>query len=180
MKTNSLICGKACVILLLFLFISNIAAGETLNYEWGTQLLKFKRTLPSDKEWVQFKPNDKPKYKNKILSYITAIDNKLIDKIVIVRIKSQPVVDYLFVNDKLYTIMENWGKVEQKTEMEIQSQLIRQFGQPVIQQDKNFYIYSYNTDKTKVLFYLVRLPEAKSSCKVYYYTKQLFRFLIVE
>jgi len=180
MKTNSLICGTVCAVILSFLSISHIAAGETLKYEWGTQLQKFKHTLPSDKEWEQFKPSDKPKYKNKILSYITAIDNKLIDKVVIVRIKSQPVVDYLFVNDKLYTIMENWGKVQQKTEMEILSKLISQYGQPVIQQDKNFYIYSYNTDKTKVLFYLVRLPEAKSSCKVYYYTKQLFRFLIVE
>jgi len=91
--------------------MSHIAAGETLKYEWGTQLQKFKSTLPTDKEWEQFKPSEKPKYKNKILSYITAIDNKLIDKVIIVRIKSQPVVDYLFVNDKLYTIMENWGKV---------------------------------------------------------------------
>ena len=180
MKTNNSICGTVCALILSCIFISHIAAGETLKYEWGTQLQKFKSTLPSDKEWEQFKPNDKPKYKNKILSYITAIDSKLIDKVIIVRIKSQPVVDYLFVNDKLYTIMENWGKVAQKTEMEIQSKLISQFGQPVTQQDKNFYIYSYNTDKTKVLFYLVRLPEAKSSCKVYYYTKQLFRFLIVE
>jgi hypothetical protein len=180
MKTNTLICGKVCFIILAILFVSHVAAGETIKYEWGTQLLKFKHTLPSDKEWVQFKASEKPKYKNKILSYITAIDNKLLDKVVIVRIKSQPLVDYLFVNEKLYTIMENWGTIEQKTEMEIQSQLINQFGQPIIQQDKNFYIYSYNTDKTKVLFYLVRLPEAKSRCKVYYYTKQLFRFLIVE
>ena len=180
MKKNSLFCRKVCVIIISLLCGSHIAVGNTLNFEWGAQLLKFKRTLPSDKEWVQFKPSEKPKYKNKILSYITAIDNKLIDKVIIVRVKSQPVIDYLFVNDKLYTIMENWGKVEQKTELEIQSRLIGQFGQPVIQQDKNFYIYSYNTDKTKVLFYLMRLPENKSSCKVYYYTKQLFRFLIVE
>ena len=180
MKTNSSIPGSVCAAMLLFLFLSHNAAGETLKYEWGTQLQKFKTTLPTDKEWEQFKPNDKPKYKNKILSYITAIDSKLIDKVIIIRIKSQPVVDYLFVNDKLYTIMENWGKIEQKTEMEIQSRLNKEFGQPVVQQDKNFYIYSYNTDKTKVLFYLLRLPEAKSNCKVYYYTKQLFRFLIVE
>jgi hypothetical protein len=175
MKTKSSICGTVCAIMLSLIFVSHIAADETLKYEWGAQLQKFKTTLPADKEWEQFKPSDKPKYKNKILSYITAIDEKLIDKVIIIRIKSQPVVDYLFVNDKLYTIMEIWGKIEQKTEMEIKSRLIKEFGQPVIQQDKDLYIYSYNTDKTKVLLYLER-----SNCKVYYYTKQLFRFLIVE
>jgi hypothetical protein len=162
------------------LFATEAIRSAPLQYEWGTQMLKVKKTLPSDKESVQFTPKDKPKYKNKILSYITAIDNKLLDKIIIVRVKSQPEIDYLFVNDKLYTILENWGNIDPKTEKDIQARLASIFGQPLIQQDKNFYIYSYNSDKTKVLYYLMKSPDGKSKCKVYYYTKQLFRMLITE
>lgn len=179
MKKKAILCSiavfTACALLITLPLYSN-----TLNYEWGTQLVKVKKTLPSDKESTQFSPKEKPKYKNKILSYITAIDNNLLDKIIIVRLQSQPVVDYLFVNDKLYTIMENWGSVDQKTEKDILAKLTGQFGQPLVQQDKNFYIYSYNTDKTKVLYYLMKSKDGKSRCKVYYYTKQLFRMLITE
>lgn len=164
----------------LVLIISDAAWSAPMQYDWGTQLLKVKKTLPSDKESQQFSPKDKPKYKNKILSYITAIDNKLIDKIIVLRVKSLPEVDYLFVNDKLYTIMENWGSVDAKMDKEIQAKLAVQFGQPLVQQDKNLAIYSYNSDKTKVLYYLMKSPDGKAKCKVYYYTKQLFRMLITE
>ncbi|MBP7735503.1 MAG: hypothetical protein KA369_05970 [Spirochaetes bacterium] len=177
-KQGSLFC--AITLMTALMFASASLAGAPLKYEWGTQLLKVKKSLPSDRESTQFTPKDKPKYKNKILSYITAIDNKLIDKIIILRIQSKPVIDYLFVNDKLYTIMENWGNVDPKTEKEIQANLTRQFGQPLVQQDRNFFIYSYNTDKTKVLCYLMKSTDGTSKCKVYYYAKQLFRMLITE
>jgi hypothetical protein len=180
MKKTGPFCCITIIVMAVLLFASGSAMSAPLQYEWGTQLLKVKKSLPSDKESVQFTPKDRPKYKNKILSYITAIDNKLLDKIIIVRLQTQPVIDYLFVNDKLYTIMENWGSVDLKTEKEIQTKLTSLFGQPLVQQDKNFYIYSYNSDKTKVLYYLMKSPDGKSKCKVYYYTKQLFRMLITE
>jgi hypothetical protein len=168
-----------CLLVTALSGIPSTAPAMPLVYEWGTQLLKVKKNLPGDK-CEQFKPSEKPKYKNKIMTYITAIDAKLIEKIIIMRVKSQPMIDYLFVNDKLYTIMESWGKVDQKTEKEIHADLVSQFGQPLLQQDKNFYIYSFNNDKTKVLYYINRLPDGTSRCKVYYYTKQLFRMLIAE
>jgi hypothetical protein len=162
--------------------VSATAAGELTppGYEWGTLLEKVKGTTPAGNEIIQFTPGEKPKYKNRILNYITAIDTKLRDKIIILKVKSQPEIDYLFVNNKLYSIMENWGQIDKKTEKEIQSNLSKQFGSPFLQQDKNFYIYSFSSDKTKVLWYLIKLPEGASSCKVYYYTKQLFRMLIAE
>lgn len=167
--------SAACAVLLI-----SPLASFGMNYEWGTSLSKVKSTLPSDKESTQFTPAEKPKYKNMILSYITAIDAKLSEKIIIIRVKSQPVVDYLFVNNKLYTIMENWGSIDAKAEKEIHTRLVSQYGEPVVQQDKNFFIYSFNSDKTKVLYYVVKEKDGKSKCRVYYYTKQLFRMLISE
>lgn len=179
-KQIAFICVIVSVHLWIFLASDSARGVNGLNYDWGTQLAKVKTTLPADKDQIQFSPSEKPKYKNKILSYITAIDAKLLEKIIIIRIKSAPVVDYLFVNNKLYTIMENWGNIDQKTEKDIQVKLTGLYGEPLVQRDKNFYIYSFNNDKTKVLLYLMKNADGKSKCKVYYYTKQLFRMLIAE
>jgi len=166
----------------LFLSISSVSAAHynPPSCDWGAMLIKVKNTLPPDTSFTEFSPSEKPDYKNKILSYITAIDNKLYDKIVILRIKSNPETDYLFVNNKLYSIIENWGTIDQHAEKEILSNLTKQFGKTQLQKDNNFYIYSYNSDRTKVLCYLIKLPDKRSTCKVYYYTRQLFRMLISE
>jgi len=114
------------------------------------------------------------------MSYITAIDAELIRKITIIRVKSQPVSDYLFVGDRLYTIMESWGEVEARRGKEIETALTGRYGAPLVQQDKNLSIYSYNNDTTKVLYYLMKVSDTRSKCTVYYYTKKLFRILIME
>jgi len=166
----------------LFQFIVSAMAAQYAPpaCDWGALLEKVKNTLPQDTPFTEFSPGEKPDYKNKILSYITAIDNKLYDKIVILKKQSSPETDYLFVNNKLYSIIENWGDIDQQTEKEILSALAKQFGKAQLQQDKNFWIYSYDSEKTKVLCYLIKLPDKRSTCKIYFYTRQLFRMLISE
>ncbi len=149
------------------------------DHAWGSKKATLTSALGTG-QWTEFKPSDRPKYRNKILSYITTIDADLANKIMIVRTESTPMVDYLFVNDKLYTVMEDWGQVDPATEKSIQSRLGAKFGQPVIQKNASLHIYSYHNDATKVLCYFTRLPEGASNCKVYYYTKKLFRLLITE
>ena len=122
-----------------------ILEAETIpvpDYPWGSKKASLTGALVPGK-CTEFRPSDRPKYQNKILSYITAIDADLANKIMIVRTDSSPVIDYLFVNDKLYTVMENWGRVDQATEKSIQSRLGAKFGQPVIQKDASLHIYSY-------------------------------------
>lgn len=178
MKRNISFRAAPGALALILTCISLLAAAPA--YEWGTPLDKVKSTLPSDRESTQFTPREKPKYKNKLLSYITAIDGELVDKIIIVRLNGRPVTDYLFVNNKLYTIMENWGSIDEKTVKEIETGLNGRYGQPLVQQDKNFFIYSYNSDTTKVLYYIMKNTDGTAACKVYYYTKKLFRMLILE
>ena len=149
------------------------------EFQWGVKKAAVTAALGADR-CTEFKPADKPKYRNKILSYIKAIDADLESKIVIVRTSSRPVIDYLFVGDKLYTIMENWGQVDPVTERKIRTRLDGTFGLPNLQKDTNLHIYSYQNDATKVLCYVTRLPDGASRCKVYYYTRRLFRMLITE
>jgi hypothetical protein len=171
---------RISVVLLIFISSVSMNGFPGPNNAWGSLLPKIKSTLPPGTEFVEFTPGERPKYKNRILSYITAIDNKLVDKIIILRVKTRPETDYLFVNNKLYSIIENWDDIDQNTEKEIQVNLKKQFGESRVQKDKNFYIYSYDGDNTKVLWYLMKAPGKKSACKIYYYTRQLFRLLISE
>ncbi len=176
--------NKGRVVALLIIWTAGLMTlgAETVpvpDYAWASTKTALTSALGTGK-WTEFRPSDRPKYRNKILSYITAIDADLAKKIMIVRTESTPVVDYLFVNDRLYTVMENWGKVDPATEKRIQSRLGAKFGQPVIQKDASLHIYSYHNDATKVLCYFTRHPEGASNCKVYYYTKKLFRLLITE
>ena len=150
------------------------------DHEWGSLLEKVKSMLPAGTESLEFAPAEKPEYKNRILSYITAIDNKLIEKIVILRAKTEPETDYLFVNNKLYSVIENWEDIDQATEKKLMAELKKQFGEPHVQKDNNFYIYSYDGKRTKVLCYLMKAPGSKATCKIYFYTKNLFRLLISE
>ena len=166
--------------LILFFIMTGLSSATSADYEWGSPMAAVKKAMPQGGGATEFTPADDPNYENKIMSYITAIDADLVKKIVIVRVKAQPMVDYLFVNDRLYTVMENWGEVEPNKDKEIETGLTTQYGAPLVQQDKNFYIYSYNNDKTKVLYYLVKQANGKSKCIVYYYTKKLFRILITE
>lgn len=150
------------------------------DYEWGISMAAVRKGIPSSAATVQFTPAEDPEYENKIMSYITAIDADLVKKITIVRVKSQPVTDYLFVGDRLYTIMESWGEIDAGKGKTIETTLSGKYGAPLVQQDKNFYIYSYKNDKTKVLYYLTKISDTRSKCTVYYYTKKLFRALIME
>ncbi len=171
---------SAALMIMLILAPAVLTTAAPAELEWGSPIEKIKKAIPQGSNYVEFLPSDNPNYENKIMSYITAIDADLIKKITIIRVKTQPVVDYLFVNDRLYTIMENWEEVEPKKGKEIETTLTNQYGSPLVQQDKNFYIYSFNNDKTKVLYYLMKVSDSKYKCTVYYYTKKLFRILITE
>ncbi|TFH41349.1 MAG: hypothetical protein E4G96_05680 [Chrysiogenales bacterium] len=149
------------------------------DHEWGARTAKIKDAIGPGK-CIEFTPSDDPEYQNKIMSYITAIDGELAGKIKIVRVQTRPVVDYLFVNDRLYTVMEDWGPVDPSTENDIRSRLSLRFGTPLVQKDNNLHIYSYNSDTTKVLCYLTRQTGETTKCKVYFYTRKLFRMLITE
>jgi hypothetical protein len=180
LATTGRLALSAALMLLLIPAMAGLTPVSAADYEWGSPMARVKKAITPGANATEFSPADDPNYENKIMSYITAIDADLVKKITIVRVKAQPMVDYLFVNDKLYTVMESWGEVEPNKSKEIETNLTTQYGAPLVQQDKNFYTYSYNNDKTKVLYYLVKQPDGKAKCIVYYYTKKLFRILITE
>jgi len=149
-------------------------------FPWGTAYNTVFDKVTHDREYMTFTPGSKPDYKNKIMNYVVAIDPAYAGKIDVLRIKTNPQVDYLFINKKLYNIVQNWGYITPSRVSKIESKLKREYGNFSIQKDGNLHIISYNNSRTKVLLYKKMLGNGKTKCKVYFYTKKLFRMLIMD
>jgi hypothetical protein len=145
---------------------------------WGASKdAVIKEYLQNDKNIIRFKPSEKPEYKNKILTYIVAIDADLANSIDIIRSSTRPEKDFLFVKDRLYSILENRGPIGKSSEDRLINELKSAYGNPGIQKDNQSLIYSFKDNETKVL--LILSKEAGSSvCTLYYYASKLFKMLL--
>ncbi len=174
--------------ILIFVFINLIllvvmpeqTISLPVKYQWGTTLESIKKSHQSRGAVTLFSPREKPGYRNKILGFILNIDETFAEKIVILRTGSDPRIDYLFVNNRLYTILEDYGTIHETRVQGILDNLAGLYGTPHLQQDSNFYIYSYKNDTTNVLLYVLKQSAAVNRCKLYFYTKKLFSSLIMD
>ena len=179
------VCIIICVVFLstAFLTASKAESSGSISAQdprWGITLDDFTKHLGENIRYIRFTPKDKPDYKNKIMSYITAIDNAYLSHILIIRTMTVPETDYLFVKGKLYTVLEDWHVVNAKKQDSILNDLTKRYGKASIAKDGNFSITSFNTPVTKVLFYKLVYADGTAKCKVYYYTNKLFRMLIMD
>jgi len=149
-------------------------------YNWGISIESFKKQLPAGDRFEEFSPGEKKTYVNKIISYMKAIDEKIDERLKIIRTGKNPEIDYVFVKNTLYTTLENWGMISAETLKAIIDSLNAVYGMPDIQKDKSLTIYSYKNDQTKVLLYIKAGPDRSFKCRIYYYSNRLFRMLILE
>ena len=179
------VCIITCVACLSTAFLtgSKAESSDAISAQgarWGITLDDFTKNLGDNVRSIRFTPKDKPDYKNKLMSYITAIDNAYLSHILIIRTMTVPQTDYLFIKGKLYTILEDWHVVNAKKQDSILNDLKKRYGEASIAKDGNFSIISFNTPATKVLFYKLVYADGTAKCKVYYYTNKLFRMLIMD
>lgn len=169
----------SAILFVMLLFCYSISFSQYNYNKWGISKEEvIKRYLQKDNKYVEFDAN-KPRYENKIMNYIIAIDRDLKQKIKILRSSKKPVRDFLLVNDKLYSVLENQGILSLKKQNKIIDSLTAQFGTPTIQRDKRMTIYSFKGRDTKVL--LLSKPESnKIECKIYFYASNLFKMLITQ
>lgn len=151
---------------------------SALDPSWGTDYREFVK-IRSSSIITEFKPAEKPKYKHKILNFITGINPEIINQINIVRIRSNPVKDYMFVNQGLYTVKENWDVVSIKHEKKIYLNLRNKYGKPEIKNDGNLRIISFKKRGTKVIYYRLLLTRETARCAIYYYSTRMFRMLFM-
>ena len=165
------------IAVLCLLSAINIADTASREYRWGTDTKSVYTHYVKNSPNFEFSVSRMPSYKNKIMNYILAIDSSLKDRITIIRASSDPVKDYLFVNKKLYSVLEYHGKISNNSLNTIIKNLSSVYKNPTIQQDKKLTVYSFMGAKTKVIT-LARKNKNAIECKTYFYAGNLFRMLL--
>jgi len=133
----------------------------------------------TDADIRAFSPSDDSRYENRIMNYIVAIDSDLKSDITIFRTVKSPIRDLLFVKNRLYSILEDYGTVSAAVERRTLESLKKSYGEPSIQRDKQVVIYSFQDANTKVIMISTQKGSGYD-CKVYYYAARLFKMLMTK
>jgi hypothetical protein len=129
--------------------------------------------------YKEFYPKRDPKYENKIMNYILAIDENLRAEMSIIRTRTNPVRDYLFLKNKLYSVLELYGVIPKGRLDDLLARLTAAYGKPQLRNEKNMAIYTFASETTKVFVHSSKISQ-DFECRVYYYSANLFRRLVTE
>ncbi|MCP4762486.1 MAG: hypothetical protein GY870_11955 [archaeon] len=164
------------VLVLLFLYNSNNLYSTSTVDSWAiSRDAVIKENITPSTKYIEFSPAKKPKYENKIMNYIVALDQELMNEIKIIRIQANPEKDFLMVKNKLYSIKESYNSISKKKMDKVIKKLTSRYGKSSLQKDEKMVIYTFSNNQTKVLVYSY-LKSKKA--EVYLYAKQLFKMLI--
>ncbi len=186
MKKNLHITGFSAVFLSAFVMISvssprGLNAGSSAHHRWGMKINALEKDLSARQIRLRrFVPQERPRYKNKIMTYILSVDPTVESKMVILRHRKKIVRDYLFVNRRLYSVLDDMGNVSQGEVNATERRLRARFGRASVDKKKYLTIRSYKNDTTKVLFYSKLVQDGKYRCKVYFYASSIFRMLLMD
>lgn len=162
-----------------FLLVPRLVVSGAETYNWGMCKDDVVKKHLGAASYSSFSPSAKPEYDNKILNFILAINNDTKEKISIMRSAGVPERDYLLINGKLYSVLENYGAIPSSGLDRVIGELSSTYKSPTVQKDKNMVTYSFYGKDTKVLV-LSSQKQNLVDCKVYHYAGKLFRILISE
>lgn len=167
------------VILILAVTVPTLSEAQTKEpgYTWGMTMEAF-RSANSATEFTPFNPKTTADYTNRIMTYIIGIDATTKDKMEVLRLKSGPVRDYLFVDKKLFSVMDDHGETTVKNVKDLREALSARFGHYEVKKDYGLLVYSYSDRKTRVLLYAKTVDDNLVKCRIYYYPEKLFMMLL--
>jgi hypothetical protein len=154
-------------------------AREVQPFPWGTPLEKVQSDLMTNGSIESFNPTNRSGYTNKVMSYILAVDENIGSDMVVLSHKSGYTRDYLFIQGRLSTTMEDFGQISGETMNMIIRDLKRRYGEPSSQSEGGLTIDSWSDNKSKVMLYRKKLDNGRYKSKLYLYDRALFRKLIL-
>lgn len=165
------------ILSLIISIISLAAATPAISYEW--QMSKHDFTAHnSAAEFINFFPDQKSHYRNRIMSYISGIAAGTVHRMEILRNSADAKRDYLFIDNKLYSVMADYGKIPASRFRALFTDLKKQYGKASVKKDKTLSVISFSDKKTKVVMYGLAVENSIIKCKVYYYPAKLFMMML--
>jgi hypothetical protein len=163
----------------MIIIISAVIPAANYAYEkyWGKDYNTFINSIDKTVKYAVFDPREKPNYKNRVVGFITSLNNQSNKELKIVRLMVIPETDYLFFNGKLSAVTENRGIISVKDGEIILKNLTKKFGQPRQEKKSSLYIYTFRHARTRVILYQQLIDNRSMRCKVYCYTNDIFNSL---
>ncbi len=150
---------------------------STAHYDtWGISREKvMKNYITAGQDIKEFTPSMEPDYENKIMNMVNLIlknvDSNVYDKIKIISTKTVPRKDFLFFNDKLFSIMEYYNSISADKLKDVINTLSKQYGDPNHNTGNEMDIYFIAGTKTKIIIHYFTKTK---KCEIYYYDSKLY------
>jgi hypothetical protein len=115
-------------------------------------------------------------YDNRIYNHILAVNAEISSRMQLFRSVQKPIRDLLFIDGKLYEIMERQDAVDDITFKTIFVNMKNSYGLPEMKKEKELTIYTFKNDITNAILIVRPSPNA-SDIRIYLYSPSLFRIL---
>jgi hypothetical protein len=118
-------------------------------------------------------------YDNRIYSHLIAVSPDVARKTEIIRSKTLPQRDLLFIDGRLLSLIERQPQVDSLQFKMLFVSLKDTYGIPSITKENEYTVYTFKTDKTQAIL-LSRGSGDKFEVKIYLYSQSIFRRIFIE
>ncbi len=113
-------------------------------------------------------------YDNNVYSHLVSSNPDIKSRIKVIRSKGSPFRDLLFLDNRLYEILEYRENVDTLAFKELFVSMKNEYGIPEMTKEKECTVYSYRKDSTQVVL-IAKTFGDRYQIRVYLYSKSLFR-----
>jgi hypothetical protein len=172
------------IFIVILIICASIAASAAQNqgvYEiaqWEVSQDEAVRTYFQTPEFTALSFNSVKEFDNRIYSHLVSVDPDIASKLVVIRSKSSPIRDLLFIEGKLYSVLERPGALDALRFKTLFVAMKDSYGLPQMTKENDYTVYTYKTDKTQALL-LAKTVGDRFETKVYLYAPSIFRRLFL-
>ena len=102
------------------------------------------------------------------------------EKVTILRSEGKPVRDLLFINGKLFSILERRGAIDSLQFKTLFVQMKDCYGLPQMTKENEYTVYTYKNDTTQALIIAKSQTGDRFDIKIYLYSSSIFRKVFLE
>lgn len=155
-------------------------AGSELHPAWGRTAGELTQELSrANTQFEEINLQKNPGYRNRMIDFIVKVDAGLKEKITVIRARTDPERDYLFLSGRLFSVRERYGDLSRERFDSIAREMRSAFGEPVITEEKKTTVHSYAGRGTRAIL-RSRRTQAGVECIAYYYDSNLFRIMFTQ
>lgn len=163
----------------LFLFLIITANAYSQEYEslWGINQQRFISTLPSSSDYMTFRPDEKPEYRNRIISFFYSMGGEGIS-VNVLRVNGLPEKDYCFFNNMLYSVSEDWGNISAGRADSIIKNIESRYDRQSENSKEITTIITFVKERNKIILYKKPVDRDIVKLRIFYYSNDIFNILL--